>query len=426
MNRLISLLITTLTSIYCNAQITLQYCLEKADENYPMIKRYELIEKTKSLNLSDINKGWLPRVGIYGQTTLQNIVPSFPEPLENVLTQMGHEMKGLGHLQYKVGIDINQPIWDGGMSKAQRSVERATTAEAKASLSVQIYTMHERVMDIFFGILLMDEQIAQTNNTIELLNANLSRMKSMLTNGVAMQSDVDMLEAQILTMTQHLSEAQSARKGYRDMLEIYIAESLDGKKLVKPTADMPSEYNTLRPELEMFDAKIRLNNAKSATIGASVMPRIGFFAQAYYGYPGFNYFESMINRDLSFNALAGIKLSWNIDAFYTKKSAHSKLITASEVIENDRQVFLFNNRLQAKSQTDAIDGLRKVMTDDERIVALRQNVRHAAESQLQNGVIDATSLLTKITDENQARLTACYHEIQLLQKIYQLKYTLNR
>lgn len=134
----------------------------------------------------------------------------------------------------------------------------------------------------------------------------------------------------------------------------------------------------------------------------------------------------MMKRDLSFNFLAGVKVSWNIDAFYTKKNSRKNLAIASEIIENDREVFLFNTRLQTKSQTNVITGLKKVIADDSKIISLRQNVRHAAESQLRNGVIDATALLSKITAENQARLAARYHEIQLIQNIYQLKYTLNR
>lgn len=127
-----------------------------------------------------------------------------------------------------------------------------------------------------------------------------------------------------------------------------------------------------------------------------------------------------------FNILAGVKISWNVDAFYTKKNAKRKLALANEGIVNDREVFLYNSRLLTSAQMDDIDGLRSVMKEDSRILELRSNVRQAAESQLKNGVIDATALLTKITDENQAMLTARYHEIQLIQNIYKLKNTLNR
>ncbi|MDE5750856.1 MAG: TolC family protein, partial [Duncaniella sp.] len=158
----------------------------------------------------------------------------------------------------------------------------------------------------------------------------------------------------------------------------------------------------------------------------NLMPKIGFFAQAYYGYPGLNYFESMRTRDLSFNLLAGVKVSWNIDALYTRDNGRRRTALDAARTEADRDIFLFNSGLQTASQLENIDGLRKVMDEDARIIELRANVRRAAESQLENGVIDASALLSKISDENLARLSASLHEIQLIREIYNLKYTLNR
>lgn len=191
-------------------------------------------------------------------------------------------------------------------------------------------------------------------------------------------------------------------------------------------ADIPQSNESARPELKLYEAQSKLNLARDAAIESTLMPKIGFFAQAYYGYPGFDYFKSMIDRDMTINALAGIKISWNIDSFYTKKNTHNKLTLAESGIETDRDVFLFNSRLQTTAQREEIEGLRTVMADDGKIVDLRTRVRQAAESQLRNGVIDATTLLSKITDENAAKLTASYHEIQLIQKIYNLRNTLNR
>lgn len=423
---IIILLLGMFVPISVTAQITLDYCLDRAEKNYPLIHKYDLVAKTADLSLADINKSWLPRINVYGQATIQNVVPEFPGQLKDILVKLGQDYKGLGYFQYKVGVDVSQTIWDGGASKAQREIERTSSAEQQAALSVRMYAVREKVMNLYFGILLMDEQIAQVENTIALLKANHTLMQSMKTNGVAMQSDVDMVEAQLLTMTQQLTGARSAAKSYRDVLAVYIGESIDGKSLVKPEATMPANLDSNRPELALFNAQNRHNNALDAAINSSVMPRIGFFAQSWYGYPGINYFESMMKRDPSFNLMAGVKISWNVDAFYTKKNSRHKLALAGEGIENDREVFLYNTRLQTAAQTQEIEGIRSVMADDERIVTLRASVRQAAESQLKNGVIDATALLSKITDENQALLTARYHEIQLLQNIYKLKNTLNR
>jgi len=408
------------------AQTTLDYCLTRADANYPLIRKYDLVARTGELSLSDINKGWLPRIGVYGQATVQNAVPSFPDALKGVLTQLGQDMKGLGRVQYKAGIDLTQTIWDGGQSKSMRKIERAGIEESEAALDVQIYAMHEKVEALFFSVLLIDEQIAQTQVTLDLLGANHARLTAMVRNGVAMQSDADMVEAQMLTLSQQLAEARSAARSYRTALELYVGESLGDKPLVRPVAAKPADLTSMRPELKLYDSRLRLNDARAESVNVSVMPRIGLFAQAYYGYPGLNYFESMMNRNMSFNLLAGVKVSWTIDSFYTKKNSRGKFALAASGIDTDREQFLFNSRIQSQSQLASIEALEEVMKSDARIVELCGNVRKAAESQLDNGIIDTTTLLSKITDENRAQLTARYHEIQLLQTIYQLKHTLNR
>lgn len=408
------------------AEISLDKCLTAAEENYPLIERYGIIDNTTDVSLTDINKSWLPRINAYGQATMQNIVPEFPDALNEVLAKLGQEAKGIGRTQYKLGVDVTQTIWDGGSSKAQRDISRASSTEQKTAIAVKIYAVREKVIDLYFGILLIEEQIAQTENTVSLLKANHSLMTAMKAGGVAMQSDVDMVEAELLTMTQQLLSMQSAEKAYRGLLSIYTGANLDREKLVRPAATIPDTLESARPELEWFRARADYNNSRDAAVESSLKPRIGFFAQAWYGYPGINYFESMVSRDLSFNALAGVKISWNIDSFYTRQNSRRKLQLANDGVENDRDVFLFNTRLQTREQTEAIEGLRAVMAEDARIVALRSSVRMAAESQLRNGVIDATALLSKITEENQARLTATYHELQLLHDIYKLKHTLNR
>ena len=189
---------------------------------------------------------------------------------------------------------------------------------------------------------------------------------------------------------------------------------------------MPENNESARPELSLFDQQTALNVAREKAIDASIMPRAGFFTQAYYGYPGFNYFESMSNRNLSFNIMAGVKVSWNVDALYTRNINKKKLSLNSKMIEVERDNFLFNSDLQSTREKSEIEGMRAIMKEDSRIVELRRNVRRSAESQLNNGVIDATALLTKINDENQAKLNAAYHRIQLAQNIYKLKNTLNQ
>lgn len=408
------------------AQVTLEECITLAQDNYPLIKKYDLLNQTREVNLSDINKSWLPQINVYAQGTVQNETPSFPESLAGIISQSGTNVSGLNEWQYKIGADINQNVWDCGSSKVQREMERAEDMERQSALDVQLYAIRERVEELYFGVLLIEEQAEQTRNMLALLQSNLDKLRVMLKNGVAMQSDVDMMEAQYLSTVQQLTHAESTSKSYRKILEIFTGKSLAGQELMKPCAYIPQDMAPDRPELRHFEAQLLVNEAREASITASVMPKIGLFAQAYYGYPGFDYFESMMNRNASFNILAGVKVSWNIGAFYTEKNDRRKLRLSSENIAVERDAFLFNTSMKTRSQLDHIDELKAVMKENDRIVELRTNVRKAAESQLDNGVIDTTDLLTKLTDEKQARLTASYHEIQLIQSIYKLKYTLNK
>lgn len=425
-NKLMATLLCLASALAMSAEVTIEQCVQKAEANYPLIKKYDLIALTQELDLSDINKSWLPRINAYGQVTGQNVVPSFPDALSSVLQNMGQEVRGLEKFQYKVGIDISQNLWDGGASKAQSEVARSQQSLRQAQLDVKLYQIRQRVENIYFAILLTEQQIAQASVTHDLLLDNLAKLQSMLRNGTAMQADVDMMEAQALAVSQTIVQTRSALAGYRRILSIFTGDNLDSEALVFPKAEMPADLESDRPELRLFDRRLAFNEATRRLTDASLMPRIGLFAQAYYGYPGFDYFKSMMSRDLSFNIIAGVKVSWNIDAFYTRKNKSRLTSLNAADIAADREAFLFNSRIQTASEAESINGIKEMMKDDGRIVALRTNVRKAAESQLTNGVIDITSLLTKISDENMAKLTSKYHEILLAQAIYKLKYTLGR
>lgn len=427
MRKIIICLTLLLATVPCiRAQLTLDRCLTLAEKNYPLISNYDIVSRTADINLSDINRGWLPAIMIGAQATAQNVVPEFPESLSGVLSQMGAAPKGMGKLQYRASVDVQQPVWDGGESAARRRTERAAEAENRAELDVRMYEVREKVENIFFGILLTDSRVARMEQTLRQLEANHDRLKAMFTDGVAMRSDVDMIEAQILKLRQQIIEARGASRSYRDVLAIYIGVPVNDEPLVRPTITIPADTTVHRPELQLFDSRINRIEALGRMTDVSLRPRISFFAQAYYGYPGFNYFKSIMKRDISLNAMAGVKLTWNISAFYTASSRRRSTSLSRSRVETERDIFLFGIRLLRASQSQSIRTLQQVTADDTRIIELYANVRKAAEVRLENGVIDVTDLITKIADENTARLDASYHEIRLLQEICNLNHTLNR
>ena len=405
---------------------SLDECRRLAREHYPEIRLYDLITQTEQYNLSNAAKAWIPQITISGQATYQSAAPTYPEAFSAMMQSNGIHMSGIRKDQYKIAVDVSQHIWDGGKSKAGRALAEAEAEELRRKTDVSLYDIQSRVDNIYFGILLLDERKAQTEALIALLDSNLARMRTYYKNGVAMQADVDILEAELLTARQTLGQVESSRSSYRHMLEIFIGQALTSPQLERPVLKELGSRTSARPELALFDAQTNKLEAQRKAIYASLMPRFSAFAQGYYGYPGLDMFKSMTSSDGTLNALVGLRMSWNIGTFYTKKNNLEKLNIAQKQIAVGRDIFLFNTEMQTIQEDGEIDRLRKALEDDNRIVELRQRVRKAAESQLVNGVIDTTDLLRKITDETTANLNRSTHEIELLQAIYKLKTTLNQ
>ena len=407
------------------AQMTLETCQELAREHYPEVKQYDLIRLTEQYDLSNAARAWLPQLSLSAQATWQNEVPEFPEALSGMLSQAGVTIPGLKKDQYKVGLELNQTIWDGGKSNADKRLARTEAAEQRAMTDVDLYTLKKRVNELYFGILLLEEKLSQTYRTIALLESNLDKMRSLVTNGTALASDADAVEAELLTVRQQATQIEASRTSYRKMLELFIGEPLQ-ENLLRPEFEEMATTELTRPELALFDARKKTLSAREALIKSSTRPKFGFFAQGYYGYPSMDYFASMMSNEWRWNLLTGIRMSWNFGAYYTKKNSLNKLRTAQQSIDLQRDVFRFETDLQISQETGDIARLRKTIADDARIVSLRQSVREAAESKLRNGIIDTNDLLQKITDEAAARSAQSVHEIELLKALYELKHTINQ
>ena len=425
MKRTFLLLLMTLAALVARAQ-TLEECYSLAQEHYPEIRQYDLIAETEQYNISNAARAWIPQVVLSGQATYQSATPTYPEAFNQMIAANGLDMSGIRKDQYKVAIDVSQNIWDGGQSKANREIAEAEAAVERSRVDVSLYDLQSRIQNLYFGILLLDERVAQTESLIEVLDANLNRMRTYYRNGVAMQSDVDAVEAELLTASQTLSQVEASRASYRRMLEVFIGQPLTDKTLTRPAMVDVASRTSARPELAMFEAQSDKLAAQRKAIDASVMPRFSAFAQGYYGYPGLDMFKSMVSSEWTLNGIVGVRMSWNIGAFYTKKNNLSKLDAAERQIAVQRDVFLFNTGMQTTQDDGEIARLRSAIEDDNRIVELRRSVRMAAESKLENGVIDATDLLRKIADETTATLNRSTHEIELLQATYRLKTTLNQ
>ena len=405
---------------------TLEQCQLAAERNYPLIRQYDLISKTTDLTVANIQKGWLPQVSASAQATLQSDVTAFPDQIQKVYQQMGIYMEGLRKDQYRVGIDVQQTVYDGGSIKSQKEIVRQQGEVQSAQNEVTMYNVRKRVNEMYFGLLLIDEQIKLNSDLQELLSANEKKLASMYKSGTAAESDYQSVKAERLNVMQQATGLQSQRQALIRILSAFCG--IEVKRAEKPNyqlSTVKSQLEVRRPELKAIDAQLRLADAQEKALDAALMPKLGVFAQGFYGYPGYNLFEDMMGHKWSLNGMIGARLTWNIGALYTRKNDRAKLNAQRSIFNIQRETFLFNNNLEQIQQNENIERYRKLMADDEEIITLRNAVRRAAESKLSHGIIDVNDLVKEINAENGARVQQTIHEIEMLKEIYNQKYTTN-
>ena len=406
---------------------TLEECQQAAERNYPLIRQYDLIGKTIDLTIANIDKGWLPQLTGSAQTTYQSDVTRFPDAMQQMYRQLGIDMDGLKKDQYRVGIEVQQTVFDGGVMKSQKEIAREQGKVQAAENEVNLYKIRKRVNEMFFGLLLTDEQIQLNQDLQELLGVNEKKLASMFKSGTAAESDYLNVKAERLKVMQQATELQTQRQALARMLSVFCGIEVNKPQTPSGVESESRSLNAInqRPELKAIDARLKLADAREKALDAALKPKVGVFAQGFYGYPGYNMFEDMMGHKWSLNGMVGARLSWNIGSLYTRKNDKAKIQLQREEAELSREVFLFENNLEQIQQNENVERYKKLMADDDELITLRSNIRKAAESKLAHGIIDVNDLVKEINNENAARVQRSIHETGMLKEIYDLKYTVN-
>lgn len=409
-------------SVVTAQQTTLEACRKLARDQYPVSKQYGLIDQSEQYSFSNAARGWLPRLKFSAQASWQTDAARFPDALSGLLSEMGTDMPGMRQDQYKVALDLSQNIYDGGRSAAEKEAARAQANTERLTADVELYALESRIDNLYFGILLLEAQQVQMQKRIEILNENKRRCRVLIDNEMALESDADAVEVELVKANQAITQLRYSADAYREMLSLLTGQRIEEGGLAMPPdiVDMPSTYRCNRPELQLLDAQINYLDAQKRLLKTASKPHFSLFAQGWYGYPGLNMFENMQNARWSLNAVAGVRALWDVSALFASRDIDKQMLNKQQQIELQREVFDFNNALQVKQEDSEIARLKQTLQDDERIVALRQSLRAAAESKYENGVVSITDVVSAVTDESVALAAQSLHQIELLKKKYEL------
>ncbi|MFT3795511.1 TolC family protein [Flavobacterium sp.] len=391
--------------------LTLEQCQLAAEQNYPLTQKRDLIAQSRAFTLENISKGYLPQLSANGQMTYQSDVTEIPVSIPGI------DMPTQENLQYKAYAEMTQLLYDGGKIKQLKNSENAKRNVETQKLEVGLYELRERIINLYFGILINNEQQKQNGLLKNDLQIGLKSVEAQIANGTAFRSNADLLKAELLKVEQNAIALRSNKKAYLQMLGLFIGEELpENTELQKPQTPLVSSAIN-RPELAMFNFQTESFELEKKLITSDSRPKLNFFVQAGMGNPGLNMFEEGV-QDFY---IGGLRMTWNLT--HTKKKQKAILDLNKLSTASDKETFLFNTNQSLQLQNAEINKLQEYLKVDGEIIALRSNVKKAALAQLQNGVIDSSDYLREVNEENQARQNKSTHETELLLAQYREKIT---
>ena len=406
------------TGYVASAQTTLDECIGLVYDNYPQIKEMSLIEATKGIDLKNAAYAWLPQLTVSGKATWQSEVVEMPFEMPGVDFNIPHD-------QYGLTAEITQQLWDGGATRSRRELAVVGAEVKKTQLETNLWSIRSRIQNIYLGIILIDKQLELNTLLRENLERNSEEVKSLISGGVALPTDLDQLNVNILSCLQQRASLEADRKSYVKLLGLMTGKDMTGVELEVPQDAINFQDNgardfALRPEMSFYAAQINQNDLQLRQLNTLISPKLNLSLQCGYGRPGMN----MLSGDFSGYFVAGLKLQWNIGVLYTRNLDKRKIKADAQKIDLTRQTFLLNSSVEAEQKNNEILKARDVLDRDSEIIALRQRIRTAGENQYREGTITMNDYLSMLDEEYKAKANESLHEVQLMMAVYDMKNTL--
>ncbi len=389
--------------------LTLDECRRMAQENYPAIRQYGMIERSRGYDLANAAKAWLPQVSLsaggYGFTDIFDG--------SSQAAMMGIDTK---NLVASASVTVKQTVYDGGKIAVNRRMAEAEADVQSRQLDVTMHDINDRVEEIYFSLLLIDEQLQQNSMLQADLDVSMKSVESMIAGGIANQSDKDVLRVEQLKAMQQRDRLTASRSACLRILGRFTGSTLsDNTRLEKPEMTCREGKDaSRRPEMKLFTSQEKMLDLQRSKLDTDLRPTVGFMGMGTYH----TKVSDLMNNGM---LLGGLSLSWNIGALYTRKNDLRRLEEQRQKISSQRETFLFNNTLQQEQTDGAVETLRKQLAHDDEIVSLRENIRATSGKKVELGTMSVNDLVQDINAVALARAQRAEHEVQLLQNLYRLR-----
>ena len=397
-------------SLFPQKTISLKECYDMAMKKSSLAGEAVAYSNISRLNDENLKKGWLPTLDANATAVYNSDVVDLTKSL-GAIPGISKLITPMPHDQYKVTLDVNQVIYDGGAIRSGRAIEKIDKSINQKQTETDMYKLREQINTSYFNIMLLDRQKEILNQYLDLINKRLSSMQSAVNNGVVLRSDIDVLASEKINIKQQITENDLNKISLLKILSDLTGASIDSSsQFVLPVQSRELTSELKRPELELYDLTKAKLSADLQLQQSQRMPKA--FGYATFGYgkpPGQDFFKD----SFSTYYIVGGGIKWNIFDWNRVKNSKEVIALQQGIIENRKKDLEDNLNRLLESKKSEISSLKALIETDSELIALRKKITASSDSQYQNGVITVTEYLNQLNAEQQALINSEIHKINL-------------
>ncbi len=405
MKKITTLLILFLTfSVFSQEKLSLEECYTLVNKNYPLAKQNNLLAKQNAFDKEIIKTNKLPQIDFASQATYQSDVIELPfNSPDATITPPNND-------QYQATVNVNQLIYDGGLTNAALEEKSASLKAGQKQVEVNLYQLKEQVNNLYFSILFLQEKRALLVAKKKELETTLKEVKAGVKFGTLLPNSDSVLEAELLKIEQQFIELDKDKISDIKSLSQLIGENISTNIILdNPEISISLETEISRPELDLFQLQKNQIEASEQLIAKKNNPKLSGFATGGYGNPGLN----MLDNSFQTYYIAGLKLNWKVFDWNSTKKQRKSLQVNKEIIDNEQEVFELNTSIELTKHQSDISKISEIIASDKDIISLRQKILETSSSQLKNGVITSSAYVTELTNLYEAENNLSMHRTQL-------------
>jgi len=386
-------------------QYNLEKCIQEAKSKSSLSKQKDYYNNQSELNNRNINTNWLPKINMDGQITYQSDVFALPFKIPNVtINEIPHE-------QYKVNLNVNQMVYDGGLISSLFQKNDAENLSNSMQVESNLDKIKDRVIKNYLNVITLKKSLEIIAIAQIRLDYEKDRISSMLQNGVATKGMIAKFDLEINKLNQKMINASNDLVKINNSMRELTGLDIDLNSYILPNEPEKINSEINRKELKVMEEKKNIMEASKKATESSILPKVFLFAQGGFGSPNqFNMFET--NGSLYY--MVGVKLNWEL-LDWNNSSRNSEILEINkQIIDTEKDNLEDMIIIEQIIANNEIKKYEELIINDAKQSELQKIIVDERKNQLDNGTTSINDYLIELNALTEIELNIELHKINLL------------